>query len=83
MMQCARCGFLRNGVADVANCPDGKNHRFKAIELSEFASALGKAGGRPKVYATEAERRQARLNTFTKANEKRRQKKATATAEVA
>ena len=76
MRQCTKCGFLEGGVVADRPCTNltGK-HRFKVLDNQVLGRALGATGGRPPTYATEEERRAARLATFTRSNNKRRQKK--------
>ena len=77
LFQCTRCGVLKGGYIKEENlrrCVQNEKHRFKALTVAMVASALGSAGGGTKVYATEKERREARLATFIRSNNKRRGK---------
>ena len=71
LSQCIFCGFLENGHVAMKPCPGRAEHKFEALSLHTIATVLGKAGGRPKTYHTEEERRAARLQSFAKYNEKR------------
>jgi hypothetical protein len=72
-MQCTRCGYLKNGLVSLKECPGGK-HQFRSLPATLLAKALGSFGGSPPRYATEEERRAARLKTFADSNAKRRGK---------
>lgn len=74
LRQCVICGFLEGGLTALKPC-SSKTHRYKDIDTTILASALGSAGGRPPTYATDEERQAARRETFRRANEKKRRKK--------
>lgn len=76
--QCINCAQLRNGVAKLHPCRNPNGHKFEPLSRHTIAKALGSTGGRPKVYATEAERIAARKATLTRSNDRRRANSAAA-----
>lgn len=76
--QCINCAQLRNGIARIYPCRHPDGHKFEPLSRHAIAKALGSAGGRPKVYATEAERIAARRETFRRSNDRRRANSAAA-----
>lgn len=75
LLQCVKCGFLQNGVVQPRPCLyNNGDHTFEPLSKHTVAAALGSTGGRPPIYKTNEERREARLQSFQRYNRKRRLK---------
>jgi len=73
LMQCTRCGYLKNGLVSLKECPSGK-HVFRSLPATMLAKALGSFGGSPPRYETPEARRAARNWSHAKQNAIRRGK---------